>query len=162
MKLFTRTQFTLLLAGVMSMPAWSYEIRISEPSEDRAYHRPAQNIEVVATTSPLPQGYTTAILLNGKVVADGLTASLPTHTLDPNSYQLTAIIMDKDAKTVAKDERTIYVIQKARLAQKKKQAILEREAYEALPFYKKLAIGLNPAKQAPQKVDEHTPTWEIQ
>lgn len=158
-----KSAFKPMLVGVLFMTssAWAYNITITEPSADRAYHKPVQSIEVVAVVDYLPQGHATAILLNGKVVADGLTASIPTHTLDPNSYQLSAIIMDKNAKTVAQDERTIYVIQKAHLAYKKQQAIQEREAYEALPWHKKLAIGLNPKVQAPQDVDSQTPTWQI-
>lgn len=153
-----------MLAGVFYVSsAWGYTISMTEPSADRAYHRPAQTIEVVASVSPrLPAGYTTAILLNGKVVADGLTASLPTHTLDPNSYQLSAIIMDKNAKTVAKDERTVYVIQKSRLAHAKQNAIKERESYDDLSWHKKAWIGIHPKKQAPQKVNEQTPTWLIE
>lgn len=154
-------KYLFVLAGVMSSSVWAYDIIITEPSVDRAYHKPLQNIEVVAKVDYLPQGYTTAILLNGRVVADGLTASIPTQDLDPNAYQLSAIIMDKNAKTVAKDEKMVYVIHKATLAHKKQNAIRAREAYDALPWHKKLAIGLNPNVQAPQKVDEQTPTWQI-
>ena len=156
-----KKSFYLVVSMMASQAVFAYHIAITEPSVDRAYHKPTQTIEVVAKVDYLPQGYTTAILLNDQVVGDGLTASIPTHSLDPNSYQLSAIIMDKDARTVAKDERTIYVIQKAHLAHKKQNAIKEREAYDALPWHKKLAIGINPNVQAPQKVDSQTPTWQI-
>lgn len=155
------SKFMIILAGMLSVPVFAYSITITEPSEDRAYHKPFQTIDVVASVGPLPQGYTTAILFNGRVVADGLTASIPTIELNPNSYQISAVIMDKDANTVAKDERTVYVIHKATLAHKKQNAIKERETYDALPWYKKLAIGLNPSVQAPQDVNQQTPTWQI-
>lgn len=153
---------TSLVAGVLfASSALAYSIQITEPSVDRAYHKPFQSIEVSAVAKNLPQGYTTAILLNGKVVADGTTASIATAGLDPNSYQLSAIIMDKNAHTVAKDERTIYVIQKATLAHKKQEAIKARQDYESLSWYQKALIGINPNVQAPQDVNEQTPTGQI-
>lgn len=153
---------TSLVAGVLfASSALAYSIQMTEPSADRAYHKPFQSIEVSAVAEGLPQGYTTAILLNGKVVADGTTASIATAGLDPNSYQLSAIIMNEKAQTVAKDERTIYVIQKATLAHKKQNAIKARQAYDNLPWYQKALIGINPNVQAPQDVNEQTPTWQI-
>lgn len=157
-----KSLFYGLTALMLGVSAQAHTITITEPKEDRAYHRPAQVIEVSATTSRLPDGYTSAILLNGKVVSDGLTASIPTLDLEPNAYTVSAIIMDKSAKTVAKDERMVYVIQRAHYANKRKDAIKAREDYEALPLYRKLAIGINPNKHAPPKVDETTPTWQIQ
>lgn len=158
MKIITTAVGLLALSS-----AWAYEISITEPAVSRAYHRPAQTIEVVANVSPrLHGGDTSAILLNGRVIGDGLTARVPTVDLVAGEYVLTAIVMDKNAKTIASDSKTIYVIQKAPFVQKKQTAIKAREAYDALPWYKKLVIALNPNEQAPQEVNETTPTWEIQ
>lgn len=152
----------VLLSLTLSSMAWAYNITISEPSEDRAYHRPAQNIEVKAVISPaLATGNTSAILLNGKVVADGTTANIPTLDLELGEHTITAIVMDKNAQTIAQDERKIYVLQRNALAKKKKEAIARREEYEALPLHKKLYIGLRQDLQAPQDVDATTPTWAI-
>ena len=50
---------------------FAYEVQISEPAKDRAYHRPAQSIDVQATVFPaLEMGHTTVIFLNGQVMAD--------------------------------------------------------------------------------------------
>lgn len=142
---------------------WAYHITITEPNQERAYHRPAQNVDVqVKVTPSLQAGHTTAILLNGKVVGDGTSATIPTLDLTAGEYVLTAIIMDKSAKTVAKDQKTIYIIQNAPYVRKKKAAIEARESYEALPWYKKLAIGINPNVQAPPDVDKDTPIRQIQ
>ncbi len=145
-----------------SMPALAYRIQITEPKEDRAYHRPSQSIEVTAQVSPrLEMGYTTAILLNGQVVGDGLSASIPTIDLTAGEYRLEAIVMDKDAKTVASDSRLVYVLQNNQIQRKKMAAIAEREQYDNSSIWHKIAVGLNPKVQAPPKVDESTPTWEL-
>lgn len=142
--------------------SFAYHIQITEPAEDRAYHRPAQSIDVQAIVSPtLEMGYTTAVLLNGKVVADGLIASVPTIDLVAGEYTLEAIVMDKNAQTVASDTRTVYVIQNNQIQRKKRAAIAEREAYENSSIWHKIAVGLNPKVQAPPKVYESTPTWEL-
>ncbi len=152
----------LLVAAVFACaPTWA-NVQIVEPANSRAYHRFSQNIEVKAVASPaLSSEETAAILLNDKVVADGLTATISTADLIAGEYTLTAIIMDKNAKTIASDSKTVYVIHKGALNKKKAEAIANREAYEASPWYKKLAIGINPKVQAPQDVDATTPTWEI-
>lgn len=152
------------LAMLFSTPyTWAYDITITEPSEERAYHRPAQNIEITAHVSPkLKEGHTAAILLNDKVIGDGLSVSVPTLDLTAGEYTVAAIIMDKQAKTVAKDSKTVYIIQTAPFARKKAVAIKARETYEALPWYKKLAIGLNPNVQAPPNITKDTPIRDIQ
>lgn len=157
----TKISGVLLSLGLSSL-AWAYDITITEPSEDRAYHRPAQTVEVEAVISPaLNTGDTAAILLNGKVVADGTKASLATLDLPLGEHTITTIVMDKQAQTIAKDERKIYVIARNNLVKKKQEAIAKREAYEALPLHKKLYIGLRQDLEAPQDVDATTPTWEI-
>lgn len=144
-------------------PVWAYQITINEPAEERAYHRPVQNIDVVTKVTPaLPEGYSVAILLNDKVVADGNQASLETMNILAGEYTLKAIVMDKNAKTIAQDQRMIYVIQNAPYVRKKQVAIKEWQTYEALPWYKKLAIGLDPKVQAPPKVSKDTPIRQIQ
>lgn len=156
-------KYILPFSLLLSLSAWA-NITITEPSQSRAYHRFSQDIEVKAEARPAlnrSSGETAAILLNGEVVADGLSATIPTEDLNAGEYTLTAIIMDKDAKTIASDSQTIYIIQRGNLNKKKADAIAKREAYEASPWYKKLAIGINPKVQAPQDVDSTTPTWEI-
>ena len=149
------------LLAALTLPAFAYSIKITEPAAERAYHRPAQTVEIKASTSRLESGYTTAILLDDKLVADGLSYSVPTVDLDIGQHTITAIVMDKQAQTVASDTRIIHVIQTNQIQKKKSAAIAAREEYEAKPWYKKLAIGINPNVQAPQDVDASTPTWEI-
>ncbi|WP_066800008.1 hypothetical protein [Moraxella oblonga] len=158
---------TTKIAGVMlsltlSSMAWAYSITITEPSEDRAYHRHAQNIEIEANISPaLAVGDTSAILFDGKLVADGKKTTIPTADLALGEHTITAIVMDKNAQTIAKDERKVYVLQRNNLVKKKQEAIKKREEYEALPLHKKLYIGLRQDLHAPQDVDASTPTWAI-
>lgn len=141
---------------------FAYEVQISEPAKDRAYHRPAQSIDVQATVFPaLEMGHTTVILLNGQVMADGLTASVPTIDLAAGEYTLEVIVMDKNAQAIASDARKVYVIQSNQIQRKKKAAIAEREKYDNSSFWHKIAVGLNPKVQAPPKVYESTPTWEL-
>lgn len=152
-----------LLSFCLVMPAWAYQITITEPAEERAYHRPTQTIDIETQVKPtLPEGYSVAILLNDKVVSDGAKTSIETLDIMAGEYTLTAIIMDKSAKTIAQDSRTIYVIQNAPYVRKKLKAIEKRQAYEALPWYKKLAIGINPKVQAPPNITKDTPIRDIQ
>lgn len=148
--------------SILPALSFAYHIQITDPDKDRAYHRPAQSIDVQATVSPtLEMGYTTAVLLNGKIVADGLTASVPTIDLVAGEYTLEAIVMDKNAQTVASDTRTVYIIQNNQIQRKKRAAIAEREAYDNSSIWHKIAVGLNPKVKAPPKVYESTPTWEL-
>lgn len=154
----------LLLTSILvtfTLPVFAYSIKITEPAIERAYHRPAQTVEIKASASRLESGYTTAILLDDKLVADGLTYRVPTVDLDIGQHVITAIVMDKQAQTVASDTRVIHIIQTNQIQKKKQAAIAAREEYEAKPWYKKLVIGINPKVQAPQEVDASTPTWEI-
>lgn len=154
---------SLLLSCLLFNQAWAYTITITEPEKSRAYHRFAQSIEVETKIRPaLAEGYTSAILLNDKLVIDGAKGSIATDDLVAGEYVISAIVMDKNAKTVAKDSQTVYVIQNNVWQKKKQAAIDERNTYENLPFYKKLAIGINPNKKAPAKVNQDTPTWEMQ
>lgn len=161
--LFKTTKIAgVILSLTLSSMAWAYSITITEPSEDRAYHRPAQNIEISATVSPaLSGGDTSAIMLDGKLVADGTKARIPTADLDVGEHTITAIVMDRNAQTIAQDTRKIYILQRNNLAKKKQEAIARREAYEALPWHKKLYIGMRQDLEAPQDVDSSTPTWLI-
>lgn len=152
---------TLLALAILPTLSFGYHIEITEPSEERAYHRPAQTIEVKAEASGLEAGFTTAILLNGQVIGDGLSASVATVDLVPNAYTLEAIVMDKKAQTVARDTRTIHVIQTNQIQRKKKAAIAQWQEYDNSSIWHKIAVGLNPKVQAPPKVDESTPTWEL-
>lgn len=153
----------ILTLSILPVLGFAYSIQIIEPSEDRAYHRPAQSIDVIASVSPsLEMGYTSAILLNGRVVGDGLTASVPTIDLTAGEYTLEAIVMDKNAQTIVSDTRKVYVIQSNQIQRKKQAAIAQRKEYDNSSIWHKIAVGLNPKVQAPPKVYETTPTWEIQ
>lgn len=69
--------------------------------------------------------------------------------------------MDKNAQAIASDARKVYVIQSNQIQRKKKAAIAEREKYDNSSIWHKIAVGLNPKVQAPPKVYESTPTWEL-
>lgn len=155
---------SLAVAMLIALPSvsFAYHVVITEPAKERAYHRPAQNIEVQASISPrLEMGDTAAILLNGAVVADGVSASIPTLDLTVGEHDLEVIVMDKNANTIASDTRKIHVIQTNQIQRQKKAAIAKWQEYENSSIWHKIAVGLNPKVQAPQKVDETTPTWEI-
>ena len=81
--------------------------------------------------------------------------------LAAGEYTLEVIVMDKNAQAIASDARKVYVIQSNQIQRKKKAAIAEREKYDNSSFWHKIAVGLNPKVQAPPKVYESTPTWEL-
>ena len=59
----------LLLSCLFISQVSAYTIEITEPEKSRAYHRFTQSIDVQTKVRPdLQEGYTTAVLLNDKVV----------------------------------------------------------------------------------------------
>ncbi|MBH0065426.1 DUF4124 domain-containing protein [Psychrobacter sp. SZ93C1] len=123
--------------------AVNYQLTITEPSEERAYRRPAQNIAVNVQVKPsLQAGDNVSIYLDGNEVAQGLSASIPTVDILPGSHSITAAVTNEKGKTLQQVARTIYVIQNNTTLQDNKRKAEQLLAYQNLSLYQKLLLKL--------------------
>ncbi|MBH0086171.1 DUF4124 domain-containing protein [Psychrobacter sp. SCQQ22] len=123
--------------------AVNYQLTITEPSEERAYRRPAQNIAVNVQVKPsLQAGDNVSIYLDGNEVAQGLNASIPTVDILPGSHSITAVVTNEKGKTLQQVARTVYVIQNNTTLQDNKRKAEQLLAYQNLSLYQKLLLKL--------------------
>lgn len=124
----------------------NYQLSIMEPSTERAYQRPAQNIDIVLQVTPqLKRGAKINISIDGNVRTEGLSLSVPTVDLTPGPHTITAQVIDGTGEVRATATRTVHVIQNTMLLQQKKQAAKLTEqllAYERLPWHQKLLVRM--------------------
>ncbi|MGO1283344.1 MULTISPECIES: DUF4124 domain-containing protein [unclassified Psychrobacter] len=121
----------------------SYQLTITNPSEERAYRRPAQNIDVSVQVEPsLQAGDSVSIYLDGNEVAQGLSASISTVDLLPGAHSITAVVTNKAGGKLQQVARTIYVIQNNTTLQDNKRKAEQLLAYQNLSLYQKLLLKL--------------------
>lgn len=121
----------------------NYQLTITEPSEERAYRRPVQSIDVKVQVKPaLQAGDSVSIYLDGNEVAQGLSASIATADILPGTHNIKAVIKDKKGQAAKQVERTVYVIQNTQTLQKNKKLAEQLLAYQRLPWYQKVLLKL--------------------
>ena len=121
----------------------NYQLTMTEPSEERAYRRPVQTIEVKVQVKPALQvGDSVSIYLDGNEVAQGLSASIATVDILPGTHNIKAVIKDKKGQAAKQVERTIYVIQNTQTLQKNKKLAEQLLAYQRLPWHQKVLLKL--------------------
>ncbi|OLF38327.1 DUF4124 domain-containing protein [Psychrobacter sp. Cmf 22.2] len=136
----------------------NYQLTMLEPSEARAYRRPAQSIDVKLELRPaLQDGDSVGIYLDGNEVAQGLSVSIATVDILPGTHSIQAIIKNKAGRTLSQIERTVYVIQNTVILQNKKKVAMQMLAYERLPWRKKMLLKLRQKDSYLQKVESSQP-----
>lgn len=121
----------------------NYQLTITEPSEERAYRRPVQSIDVKVQVKPaLQAGDSVSIYLDGNEVAQGLSASIATVDILPGTHDIKAVIKDKKGQAAKQVERTVYVIQNTQTLQKNKKLAEQLLAYQRLPWYQKVLLKM--------------------
>ncbi|WP_367110012.1 DUF4124 domain-containing protein [uncultured Psychrobacter sp.] len=121
----------------------SYQLTILEPSDSRAYHRPAQSIDVNLQLQPeLQAGDSVSIYLNGNEIARGLSASIATVDLVPGQYTIQAIVKDEKGQAVQQVQRKVFVIQNTVSMRNKRKAAAQLQAYQNLPWHRKVLLKL--------------------
>lgn len=124
-------------------PRVNYQLTFLEPSTDRAYRRPAQNVDVKIQIKPaLQAGNIVTIYLDSKQVAQGLSASIATVELLPGAHTLKAIVSNEQGQSLTQVSRTIYVIQNTPTLQNNKKIAQQLLAYEQLPWHQKILLKL--------------------
>ena len=121
----------------------NYQLTMTEPSEERAYRRPVQSIEVKVQVKPALQvGDSVSIYLDGNEVAQGLSASIATVDILPGTHNVKAVIKNKKGQIAKQVERTVYVIQNTQTLQKNKKLAEQLLAYQRLPWYQKVLLKM--------------------
>lgn len=121
----------------------NYQLTMTEPSEERAYRRPVQAIDVKVQVKPALQvGDSVSIYLDGNEVAQGLSASIATVDVLPGAHNIKAVIKNKKGQVEKQVERTVYVIQNTQTLQKNKKLAEQLLAYQRLPWYQKVLLKM--------------------
>jgi len=121
----------------------NYQLTMTEPSEERAYRRPAQSIVVNIQLKPaLQAGDNVSIYLDGNEVAQGLSASIATVDILPGKHNVTAVVKNETGQMLKQVDRTVYVIQNTMTLQNNKKIAQQLLAYQQLPWHQKLMLKL--------------------
>ena len=121
----------------------NYQLTMTEPSEERAYRRPVQSIDVNVQVKPaLQAGDSVSISLDGNEVAQGLNASISTVDILPGSHVINAVVKNKKGQTLKQISRTVYVIQNTQTLQNNKKIAQQLLAYQQLPWHQKVLLKL--------------------
>lgn len=127
----------------------SYQLAITEPSEERAYRRPAQSIDVRIQVKPaLQAGDSIHIYLDENEVAQGLSASIATVDILPGEHNVKAVIKNEKGQVLQQVARTIYVIQNNTTIQNNKKIAKQLLAYQNLPWHQKFMLKLRQKQTA--------------
>ncbi|AMT97041.1 MULTISPECIES: DUF4124 domain-containing protein [Psychrobacter] len=121
----------------------NYQLAIAEPSEERAYRRPAQNINVNVQIKPaLQTGDTVSIYFDNKEVAQGLSASIATVDILPGAHSIKAVVKNQKGGILQQVTRTVYVIQNNTTLQNNKKIAKQLLAYQNLPWHQKVMLKM--------------------
>ena len=127
----------------------NYQLTMTEPSEARAYRRPAQTIAVTLQIKPaLQAGDSIRIYLDGNEVAQGLNASIATVDILPGAHTIEAMVYNKTNQTLAQVTRTVYIIQNNVILQNNKKIAKQLLAYQNLPWHQKVMLKLRQRQAA--------------
>jgi len=127
----------------------NYQLAIAEPSEERAYRRPAQNINVNVQIKPaLQTGDTVSIYFDNKEVAQGLSASIATVDILPGAHSIKAVVKNQKGGILQQITRTVYVIQNNTTLQNNKKIAKQLLAYQNLPWHQKVMLKMRQKETA--------------
>ena len=136
----------------------NYQLTMIEPSEERAYRRPVQSINVKVQVKPALQvGDRVSIYLDGNEVAQGLSASIATVDVLPGAHNIKAVIKNKKGQVAKQVERTVYVIQNTQTLQKNKKLAEQLLAYQRLPWYQKVLLKMRQDGKQPNMLSFSKP-----
>ncbi|MGP9557649.1 DUF4124 domain-containing protein [Psychrobacter sp. AOP7-A1-24] len=121
----------------------NYQLAIIEPSEERAYRRPVQNIDVNVQVKPaLQAGDSVSIYFDDEEVAQGLSASIATVDVLPGAHTINVVVQSETGQTLEQIICTVYVIQNTTTLQDNKRKAEQLLAYQKLAWYQKLMLKL--------------------
>ncbi|MEN6670203.1 DUF4124 domain-containing protein [Psychrobacter sp. B38] len=127
----------------------NYQLAMVEPSEERAYRRPAQSINVSVQVNPsLQAGDRISIYLDNNEVAQGLISTIGTVNVLPGEHEIKAVIKNERGEVLQQVARTVYVIQNTTALQNKKKMAKQLLAYQNLPWHQKVMLKMRQKQTA--------------
>ena len=121
----------------------NYQLAITEPSEERAYRRPVQSIDVNVQVKPALQASdSVTIMLDGNEMAQGLNTSIATVDILPGAHTIKVVLKNEKGQVIKQVSRTVYVIQNTQTLQNNKKIAEQLLAYQNLPWYQKVLLKL--------------------
>ncbi|WP_201538031.1 DUF4124 domain-containing protein [Psychrobacter immobilis] len=133
---------TIPVAAVKAVQV-NYQLTLIEPSEERAYRRPAQNVNVSVQIKPaLQAGDSISIYFDDNEVAKGLNTSIATVDILPGEHSVQAVVKNKEGQVLQQVSRTIYVIQNNTTLQNNKKIAKQLLAYQNLPWHQKVMLKM--------------------
>ena len=138
--------------------AGDYRLVIQSPQPEMAYHRPAEQINIVLTLTPsLKQGDRISYVIDAQEIgtSNSTTLSFPSTNINPGKHSLDTMVVNNLNNAIARATVDFYVILSNPLIKKQKQLIAKKASYDALPWYRKVAQHLNgePKPLDPKKAD---------
>lgn len=136
----------------------NYQLTMIEPSEERAYRRPVQNIDVNIQVKPaLQAGDSVSIYLDENEVAQGLNASIATVDILPGVHSIKAVVKSDKGQILKRVERTVHVIQNTQTLQKDKKIAEQLLAYQRLPWHQKVLLKMRQKENNQQHIQNSQP-----
>lgn len=127
----------------------NYQLVITEPSEERAYRRPAQSINVNIQIKPnLQAGDSVSIYFDNNEVAQGLSSTIATVNILPGAHEIKAAVKNERGEVLQQVTRTIHVIQNNTTMQNNKKIAKQLLAYQNLPWHQKVMLRMRQKETA--------------
>ena len=127
----------------------NYQLAITEPSEERAYRRPAQSINVNVQIKPnLQAGDSVSIYFDNNEVAQGLSSTIATVNILPGAHEIKAAVKNERGEVLQQVTRTIHVIQNNTTLQNNKKIAKQLLAYQNLPWHQKVMLRMRQKETA--------------
>lgn len=145
----TRQVPATTVASTKAKVAINYQLTIVEPSEERAYRRPAQSINVNVQIKPaLQAGDSVSIYFDNNEVAQGLSSTIATVNILPGAHEIKAVVKNENGEVLQQVTRTIYVIQNNTTMQNNKKIAKQLLAYQNLPWHQKVMLKMRQKETA--------------
>ena len=127
----------------------NYQLAITEPSEERAYRRPAQSINVNVQIKPnLQASDSVSIYFDNNEVAQGLSSTIATVNILPGAHEIKAAVKNERGEVLQQVTRTIHVIQNNTTMQNNKKIAKQLLAYQNLPWHQKVMLRMRQKETA--------------
>lgn len=137
---FAKSTLHQPLPAMVSPQASNYSVSIITPTQEQAYQRPAQTVEIaIQVSQKLHPLDTLVILLDDKPLAyNKESVSFASVDYNPGEHTVKVVIKNEKGAVVASDERKIYLIQNTALMRHQREYAKQKAEYDALPWHKKL------------------------
>lgn len=91
--------------------AVTYRLNFTSPINEQAFQRPAQSVALAVSLSPsLRAGHTIQLKVDGKVISQGLSASVNTVDLTPGLHVAIAQVVNSQGRVLASTQIQFYVV----------------------------------------------------